>query len=154
MEDAILHRYIADQFLLGLTIFREAAGEPYLGKLAVGWVARNRAESPGWWGESLYEVLTRREQFSSISHLGDPMTVRWPRLDDGVFLSCLQAAQDVMNSRAPDPTGGCDHYCTAAVQSKTSWAKDRKPDYAVGNHLFFKLGRDPQALPLAAQESA
>ena len=37
--------------LLARTVWGEARGECFRGKLAVAWVARNRAEHPRWWGD-------------------------------------------------------------------------------------------------------
>lgn len=42
------------------TIWGEARGESYEGKLAVGCVIRNRVESPGWWGRDWTSVSARR----------------------------------------------------------------------------------------------
>jgi N-acetylmuramoyl-L-alanine amidase len=56
---------------MGRTIWGEARGESRSGKIAIGWVIRNRAEidllndgAPDWWGEGIIGVCKRPGQFS------------------------------------------------------------------------------------------
>lgn len=50
--------------ILARTIYGEARGEPWEGKIAVAWVVRNRAERGGWWGDTIREVCLKPWQFS------------------------------------------------------------------------------------------
>lgn len=143
MNDPFLLDYHANVFLLGLALYREAAGEPDLGKVAVAHVIVTRAEHPSWKGDDLYSVITCKEQFSSISHLGDPMTVCWPKLADRVFRRCLQIAEDVYLGRTANPAPGADHYCTVAVAAHTKWVDERRFVIQIGAHRFYNLDGNP-----------
>ncbi len=143
MSQPFMQEYTANIFLLGLMIYREAAGEPRDGKVAVGYTVMTRAEHPRWWGEDPYSVITKPEQYSSMTHLGDPMTVKFPPLTDSVFLQCIQIAEDVFLRGIPNPVPGADHYCTAAVAARTKWVDESKFLKQIGNHRFYNLDGDP-----------
>jgi spore germination cell wall hydrolase CwlJ-like protein len=147
--DGLLHEYTGSVFLMGLTIYREAANQPTDGQVAVAHVIMTRAKHGGWEGENPYEVITKREQFSSITHLGDPMTVVFPKLIDRVFQRCLQIALEVYEGSLPNPVPGADHYCTAAVAAKTKWADETKFLKQIGAHRFYRLDGDPAAVKAA-----
>lgn len=141
MED-----FIANRFVLGLMIYREAAGEPYEGKVAVGYTVINRAEHPGWWGDDPYSVITKPWQYSSMTAPGDPMTVKWPPLTDPTFLTCLRIAGDVYERRIPNPTPGCDSYYAAWMDAKgmtPKWADPKRFVAQIGGHKFYNLDGDP-----------
>lgn len=135
----LLADYHANVFLLGLLIYREAAGEPFEGQVAVGWTVRTRAEHPGWWGDDPYSVITKPEQYSSMTHLGDPMTVKYPPLTDPMFQRCLTIADEIYMEEIPNPVPGADHYCTEAVAARTKWADETKFLKQIGHHRFYRL---------------
>ena len=49
---------------MAATVWGEARGEPFEGKVAVAWVIINRSRKPGWWGEDIRSVCSARWQFS------------------------------------------------------------------------------------------
>lgn len=147
MVDSFLHEYTANVFLLGLLIWREAAGEPYEGKVAVGYTVLNRADHPKWWGNDPYSVITKPMQYSSITAKGDPMTVRWPSIDrdtvDGrIFVQCLDIATRVFNREVKNPFPGADSYYSDTIE-KPKWADDTKFVGKIGHHSFYNLDGDP-----------
>lgn len=129
--------------VMARTIWGEARGESHQGRIAVGWVIRNRAEMdlhndgmPDWWGEGIVGVCKRPGQFScwnkSDVNRAKLLSVT-PK--DVAFSGCLKAARAVLTGEASDPTKGATHYHTAAVSPP--WAKGLK--YAtIGNHRFYK----------------
>lgn len=84
--------------------------------LAVAWVIKHQAESPGWWGDDLVSVCHKPDQFSCWN-AGDPNRERCLRvqLDDaavartvitiGNQLLIAQGADDVVVHL---PGGHCD----------------------------------------------
>lgn len=130
------------------TIYGEARGEVWEGKVAVAWVIRNRAEKGGWWGDTI-ETVTRYPWQFSCWNKNDPNRERLLTTDpsDAYFVQCLAATAAVLGGIEPDPTGGACHYHTAAVQP--TWAglkfdedgkvtKWREPDVKIGHHLFYR----------------
>jgi N-acetylmuramoyl-L-alanine amidase len=126
------------------TIYGEARGETYKGMLAVGWVIRNRAENPSWWGKDVKSVCTKPYQFSCWND-SDPnsKTVRdiatnplSKVLDVIVARECLQAALEAVGL-SEDPTNGANSYHTIAITPK--WAEGRTPLITIGHHKFYKL---------------
>jgi hypothetical protein len=93
-------------------------------------------------------VITCKEQFSSMTHLGDPMTVKFPPFADPAFRRCLQIAHDIYGG-LPNPIPGADHYCTAAVAARTKWVDETKFLKQIGSHRFYKLDGPPPAVNAA-----
>ena len=130
--------------LLARTIWGEARGESFRGKLAVGWVARNRVEHPRWWGRDLESVLTKPAQFSCWNP-DDPNAARCRAVgpDDRAFIECLAAARAVTEGTIADPTGACeqgdgaDHYHVAGLEP--GWSRDQVPLITIGRHVFYRL---------------
>jgi hypothetical protein len=52
---------------MAATIWGEARSEPLAGRIAVGWVVRNRAADPGWWGKDVRTCCLSPAQFSAYS---------------------------------------------------------------------------------------
>lgn len=48
------------------------------------------------------------------------------------------AADHVIDSTAPDPTGGATHYYATTMPKPPTWAKGAKQTLKVGHHIFFK----------------
>lgn len=129
---------------IAATIYGEARGEYHPGKVGVGWVIRNRAQNPAWWGKSIVGVCTKPYQFSCWNN-NDPnsgMVKKIARnaagvLDDPVVQQCMRAALEVLQGKR-DPVGGADHYHTLSISP--AWRDDSKCIGAVGHHQFYKLG--------------
>lgn len=120
------------------TIWGEARGESYYGKVAVGWVIRNRVENPGWWGRDWISVCTKKWQFSCWWD-SQASRVRFVNENDQRFVECLKAAREVMSDSQSDPTGGATHYYADTIATP-KWARDKTPTTKIGHHIFYKIG--------------
>lgn len=137
---------VATQYLLALVAYREAGGEPPEGRLAVMHTILNRAAHPCWWGKTPYEVITAPEQYSSMTHLGDYQTIKFPKLTDLTFAACLQMAGDVLDGQTQHPAPGADSYYASWMDRKgmtPKWADASKFVKQIGNHKFYNLDGDP-----------
>ena len=110
--------------LLALMVQSEAGSEPYDGKLAVAYVAVNRAAQSGL---SLETVLRQPRQFKV-----DPRVV--------VSESSWLAARTALNRTLPDPTHGADHFYNSSVRPWPTWYDERYLTVRIGRHSFLKLG--------------
>lgn len=121
------------------TIWGEARGELYGGKVAVGCVIRNRVEArrqhfgQGWVG-----VCTKKWQFSCWLE-NDPNRAKLLAVttDDEAFRSSLQIARLIVDGVLPDVTFGSCHYHTEAMGWPGSWGDRRTPVIQIGAHLFY-----------------
>ena len=130
-----------DLLTMAKTIYGEARGEPLEGRIAVGWVIRNRLESNKWFGaDTLADVCMRQSQFSCWN-FGDPNYEKLESvtLDDPWYLECVYIAAGIMCGQMADPTVGATHYyAPGAVSRKPAWADGKEPCARFGGHLFFK----------------
>lgn len=122
---------IEDVLIAARTVFGEARGEPYEGQKAVAHVILNRARKEG----SVAAVCLRPKQFSCWN-VGDPTRERMVTVttDDPKFRTAIRAFLDAVDEL--DFTGGATHYATLVTYP--TWAKDKIPDFILGNHKFFK----------------
>lgn len=82
--------------LLAINIWREdRGGKTHASRVGIGWVVRNRASHPKWWGHSVVEVITHKWQFSSMTAPGDPNLVQWGQENDPSWSDAVKAAQEV-----------------------------------------------------------
>lgn len=115
---------------LALNCYREAASEPFLGKVAVGLVALNRAKECN---ESIKKTVLKPWQFSwtaqqhpaILNHL-KPWQIR-------SFSRCVIASERAMKTY--DFTEHSTYYHTVDILPK--WAKDKKFTVRYGAHLFY-----------------
>lgn len=129
--------------VLALTIWGEARGEGLEGMVAVGTVIANRVHDPqqrygkGWKG-----VCLKKWQFScwwvgdENGRLLQEMAGRSEGYRDGVYTySEAKAIADGLLA-----AGNAKHYMTSTLfeQAPPPWAKNRIPDQALGEHLFFE----------------
>jgi N-acetylmuramoyl-L-alanine amidase len=119
------------------TIWGEARGEPFRGKLAVAWVIRNRVQRPQRFGEGYEGVCLRPKQFSCWNE-GDPNRelIERASLFDPELSRALGIAALVQSGDLDDPTGGADHYHHIAVTP--SWAERMQPTAVIGCHCFLR----------------
>lgn len=112
----------SDVRMLAIVIYREARGQPYKAKIAVGNVVMNRVLSSGYPGKTVKEVVTRPNQFS-YSAVTKPDA------------ACVAAARDVLEREVwtvPQNT-----YFFRATSSKSDWGRH---DYwaHVGSQAFYR----------------
>lgn len=110
--------------LLALMVQSEAPFEPLDGKVAVAYVAMNRAAQSG---KPLQEILTQPKQFK--------LDIR--RV---VSESAWLAARTAFYKLQPDPTHGADHFYGHAVLPWPPWYDESKMTVRIGRHSFLKLG--------------
>lgn len=141
-----------DVLYMAATIWGEARGEPYQGKVAVGHVIMNRLHRPGWWSrqkndgipdDTIAAVCRDPYQFSCWNSI-DPNSRKvraialneLPPLGDYDFRVCLRAALQVIDAVEDDPSEGATHYHVKGVFP--TWARHIAPHKVIGNHLFYK----------------
>lgn len=132
---------LRDLLTLAKTIWGEARGEPFEGKVAVAWVAINRHESGRWYSApTLADTCTMRGQFSCWNP-DDPNRWKLEALDTGDlhFVECIYVAAGVLCGRLPSNVGMSTHYLNpAALEKMPAWARGRKISYKIGRHQFFE----------------
>jgi hypothetical protein len=136
--------------LLALALWREARNQPYNTKLLVACSMRNRVNHPAWWGGDWTNVLTKRDQYSSLTHPGDPNLVKWlePPVSDPVSLECMRAAAAVHGGAGvgviPDQVLGATHYFDHSIdKDPPDWATDGSMVKVMDSgsfHFYRKVG--------------
>lgn len=129
----------SDQVLLARLIFSESAKESPLGKVAVGWVVKNRVKSKKF--PNTYQgVIFQSWQFSGVN---SPLWKKTYQIDKmtpfekTVWQECREISDRVIRGIIADPTGGADHYYNPSLVSPY-WAKKMTITRTIGNHLFLK----------------
>lgn len=127
---------------LAATVFMEAEGEPYKGKLAVAFAVMNRCRRAGC---SVSDAVLRAWQFSAWN-TDSPTRMRLDTLhpSDPVWLECVRAAMEAMFQSVPDPVEGRTLYMNekvvmAQAGSLPSWWKlagEVDAGVAIGLHTF------------------
>lgn len=133
---------LIDIAMLSFVVWKEASGEGVAGMSGVAHVIWNRAQK---YKTSVYEQCVAKNQFSSVSVLGDPGTVRWPHETDPSWTIAQQIAQNFANSgQVNDPTKGALYYENPKVATSV-WFKAnivnnpiQHPRTAtIGDHVFY-----------------
>lgn len=125
------------------TIWGEARGESWIGKLAVAHVILNRVKADAWWGKDIEGVCRHPYQFSCWNE-GDrnrPLLEVIELASNLQFRESLAAAAAATFNLEPDPTEGCTHFMTVSRRAKgwpASWEEPREPVCQIGVHLFFR----------------
>jgi len=128
--------------LLALCIWREARGEGFQAKRAVGHVIRNRVMDPSksWFSGDWEKVILQPFQFSSFNP-GDPNAAKFPgdpKTTPG-WQECLDAAEDVYSGLMSDPTNGATHYFDKSLKDNPpKWAATAQFKVQIGNMYFYK----------------
>lgn len=130
--------------LLAKTVYGEARGVSFEGKIAVAHVVINRARKAGWWtrnedaipDDTIAAACIDPKQFSCWND-GDPnlRKISLIRRDDRVFQECEFAALGAILGHYPDPTSGSCHYHTSNVYPE--WAIGHTSIGAIGHHVFY-----------------
>jgi N-acetylmuramoyl-L-alanine amidase len=129
------------------TVWGESRGEDFLGKVAVAWVIRNRAErairfraisgkNHALFGDGSVTSACKRPNQFSCWNSGDPNACHLEKAPTKAdFAECMKAVVLVMAGEIDDPTKGCCHYCVKTLHPH--WAKGRKPFVVIGQHAFY-----------------
>ncbi|MCS6925917.1 MAG: cell wall hydrolase [Candidatus Binatia bacterium] len=129
----------SDLDILARTIWGEAEGEPWLGKVAVAWVVRNRWLRRSWYGQTIGEICTKARQFSCWSDQGRAAQMAALSLDDPVLQECYLIGLAVVLGRLRDPTGGATHFLNlSALKTPPRWYNPNEVTRKIGNHTFLK----------------
>ena len=132
-----------DRDVLARTLWGESRGEGPAGMIAVAWSIRNRVndgKERSWWGEGYTGVCQKAWQFSCWNK-NDP---NYPFLSGARAIpfrelaQCRIAADQVINGKVADPTGGATHYYATTMPKPPNWAVGAKQTLKLGNHIFFK----------------
>jgi len=128
-----------DRIITALTVWREAEGEPWLGKVGVAWVIRNRSlDAKKRWPRQAAAVCCQKFQFSCWNP-GDPRSRAFPDEGSKPWLDSQRAVDAVFADVEPDPTGGANHYEALPEGKEPVWAAKEKRTVRIGAHEFYKL---------------
>ena len=132
-----------DRDVLARTLWGESRGEGLAGMIAVAWSIRNRVndgKERSWWGEGYTDVCLKAWQFSCWNK-NDP---NYPFLSGARAIpfrelaQCRIAADQVINGKVADSTGGATHYYATTMLKPPNWAVGAKQTLKLGSHIFFK----------------
>jgi len=133
--------------IMALTIYGEARGEPYEGKVAVGSVILERVEHRDWDGKTLHEVCLMPYQFSCFLP-ADP-NFKALKLIAGdwetkiarskVLSECYAITSGLLDGTIPrTPEIAAAHCCQYKTRRATAaWAKKMKVILTIGQHEFY-----------------
>ena len=132
-------RLIAGDALAIATIWQEAAGEPYEGKLAVAAVIRNRMKRKYQSDGTVEDTVLRSFQFSGWNTGQGSLRQRSARLDDQdpVVQDCAKAWKE---SELIDPTHGAVlYFAPKSVKEAPYWASANGVQLAtvIHHHQFY-----------------
>lgn len=138
---------LSDAEILALTIYGEARGEDYLGKVAVGSVILNRVDLKGWQGKTVSEVCLKPYQFSCFLKsdpnypilLGIAQDPQGERTKNRTFQTCYEIAEGLLSgaeARATEATS----YHTGNMKPFPPWAAKMTRVDKIGRHIFYREG--------------
>jgi N-acetylmuramoyl-L-alanine amidase len=131
---------------LARTLYGEARGEGFDGRVAVAWVVANRFRKNTWYGGSITEVCRKPWQFSCWN-ANDPNLPKLKAVDelDPLFAECIGIAGLVyaavfgrigaLPATMKDPTSGATHYHVSTMTPP--WAVNKVPVCQIGRHKFY-----------------
>ncbi len=133
---------IDDLQALASTIAQEAGGEPFEGKLGVGYVIVTRATRAG---RSILDTVLAPAQFSAWN-TDAPTRLRLDTTPPEVWAESYKAACAAAFGLLPDPTHGATHYLNEAAtragrphRDLPSWFDEAKVTVRLGRHTFLRL---------------
>lgn len=127
-----------DRDILARTIYGEARGEPYEGKVAIGRTVISRFMAKRWFsGKSIAATAQKAWQYSCWNR-NDPNRAKLLAASNAKLATCLRAADAALAGEGPEWLAGCTHYYAPAVVDCPKWALGKTPAGKIGGHLFFK----------------
>ena len=133
-------KVISPDALAILTVWTEAEGEPYIGKIAVGEVIRNRMLRNYSSDGTVAGTVLRRYQFSAFNDdaQDNARLIKAFNIDDGnpLVIECIRAWNQ---SRDTNYARDAVLYCNLdIVNPRPTWADENKKTIKIGRHTFFK----------------
>jgi N-acetylmuramoyl-L-alanine amidase len=140
---------LSDDTILGLTLWGEARSEPIEGIVAVASVIRNRMRDKRW-PDTYRGVCLQRRQFSCWRPEGGPKNYERMLELAGLYAEkkppagtmleqCAWVALGVTRDALSDRVKGANHYHSAGMTPRPSWAQPAVPVCQVASHVFYKL---------------
>jgi N-acetylmuramoyl-L-alanine amidase len=144
--------HLTDYELMALTIYGEARGEDYAGKVAVGSVILERVDHRDWDGKTIHEVCLMPYQFScylpndknfnalkAIANDWDNKFTQSPDLRECCQITALLLSGSIGETPEIEENHACQYLTTALRKSKAcpAWAKKMKLVATIGNHKFY-----------------
>ena len=128
-------RLVSDTALAVITIWQEARGEPYEGKLGVAEVIRNRMKEHYASDGTVEGTVLKRLQFSGWND-GDPNRIPSVRISDSdiIVQECLKAWGDANLNGTNVAKGALLYYAPGLVIP--GWAKASMEVARIGGHVF------------------
>lgn len=126
--------YERDVYIVARTIYLEARGEPYEGKMGVASVIYNRANGDI---EEFASVCLSPNQFSCWrkENIGNLKIMN--AVDRRAFMECVNISKSMFKKDFM-PTIDATHYFNPKLASP-SWGSEMKGAIYIGNHKFGKL---------------
>ncbi len=130
-------RLISDTALAAATIWQEARGEPYEGKLAVAEVIRNRVRERYASDGTVAGTVMRPKQFSGWNS-DDPNRIPSLKLDDGdrIVADCIRAWKEATEHNTNLVRGALLYYAPALAAP--AWARGCAELARIGGHVFLR----------------
>ena len=122
-------RYGDEESVFIATLYAEARGEPDEGIQWVAWVIKNRSRIRNL---SIKDVCLERDQFECWSGKNSIEIS-----ETGAFEKCKRKGLQVLESNY-DPTGGCDHYNNANIETKLDSRFNVAHVQTISNHTFYR----------------
>jgi spore germination cell wall hydrolase CwlJ-like protein len=136
--------------IMALTIWREAGGEPYEGKQAVGSVILERVDHRDWDGRTIHEVCLWPYQFSCFLP-DDPNRKKMVIAShdfagairsDSTLSKCYDLAKGMIAKEIPRNVDAVQYLNPVEVQSwgiaLPEWTRTMKKVASIGHHDFYK----------------
>lgn len=141
----------SNQIILARALFGEARNTlvPDKARIAIGWVIRNRVESPKW-PNNYHGVVTKPLQISAFNTNDDNRPFVENPLHTGKAINkeawehAYEIAGKIINDQISDPTQGANHYYDDSI-NVPPWAKNETPvltitytnQFGVEANIFF-----------------
>lgn len=128
-------RLIPDTALAAITIWQEARGEPYEGKLAVAEVIRNRMRERYASDGTVAGTVLRPRQFSGWNS-EDVSRIPSLKIDDGdpIVAECIRAWKEATEKNTHIAKRALLYYAPALALP--GWAKGSLEVARIGRHVF------------------
>lgn len=128
---------ISDEQWMCATVYMEARGEPYEGKLGVAFVILNRSRAKK---QSISDVCLSPWQFSAWN-TNERTRLILDTIVENDWQECARAVKEALSGTASDPTHGANSYLNKDVVIRVagklpSWYSQDKVTVTIGLHTF------------------